>query len=95
MGFCSCQVEREKRKAAAAADAQKRANAGGSWLGWLTGSSTASARSTDSTAVKEGGSELSEEELAHLRGLVTEQEDAMDVGAHSTLQCTAHPVKDM
>ena len=75
------QVEREKRKAALTAEAQKRATGGGGWFGgWFgRGGGGAADREKEGDQCDTEG-ELSEEEVAHLRQLVTEQEDALDVG---------------
>ena len=67
------QVEGDKRKAAAAA-AQA---AGGGWFGWFRG--TPAAKPDESQEPAADG-ELSEEETQHLRQLVNEQEEALDVG---------------
>lgn len=75
------QVEREKRKAALTAEAQKRAAVGGGWFGGWFGGGAAAADKSKEEGQEASEGELSEEEIDHLRQLVTEQEDALDVGA--------------
>jgi hypothetical protein len=70
------QVEGDKRKAAAAAAAQRQA-AGGGWFGWFRGSPAAK---PDEAQEPAPDGELSEEEKQHLRQLVNEQEEALDMG---------------
>jgi hypothetical protein len=72
------QVESDKRKAAAAA-AKQQQSAGGGWFGWFRGSPAAEADESQEPAPD---GELSEEEKRHLRQLVTEQEEALDIGEH-------------
>lgn len=78
--FVAPQVEGDKRKAAAAVAAQQQQAAGGGWFGWLRGAPAAKPDQPEESA-SEG--ELSEEEKDHLRQLVTEQEEALDVGAQA------------
>ena len=69
---CS-QVESENRAAAA----KQKTNIGrGGWFGWVTGSGGAKSSAQD------GPSELTEEEYRKIMSLVTEQEDALQPGAH-------------
>lgn len=77
MLFQQTQVEGDKRKAAAAAAAQQQQAAGGGWFGWFRGSPAAK---PDEPQELGSQGELSEEEKGHLRQLVTEQEEALDVG---------------
>ncbi len=81
LSCCVSQVEREKRKAALTAEAQKRATVGGGWFGgWFGGAGGGAADREKEGDQRATEGELSEEEVAHLRQLVTEQEDALDVG---------------
>lgn len=73
----SHQVEGEKRRAAASAAAKQQAAGGGGWFGWFRG---APAAKPEGEEPPEAQGELSDEEKEHLRQLVTEQEDALNVG---------------
>ena len=66
-------MESENRATAA----KQKANTGrGGWFGWVTGGGGAKG------AAQEGPSELTDEEYRKIMTLVTEQEDALQPGAH-------------